>query len=206
LSLARWSLIKGSDLALAISEAASDQQTAIILVDDFAPQPLQGDQFWYYNRLGGDRGQVDGCDACTKPGGGYLSWGRGAVTATITQTSGSEAWVGVFTSLNHPIAENIPLNFSAIFPSQILTDYQGHISGMRIIIRDGYGVSFQAELQSPDSSPLWSESRSLSGGQQTLQFTFPTTLKNIRNLNWIVKGGAGDYVVVDRVELTATLP
>ena len=44
-------------------------QTALLeertlLVDDFAPQPRQGASVWPHNRLGGDRGRIEG------PGGG----------------------------------------------------------------------------------------------------------------------------------------
>lgn len=33
------------------------QVQKLVLVDDFAPQPLIGEALWYYNRLGGDCGQ-----------------------------------------------------------------------------------------------------------------------------------------------------
>jgi hypothetical protein len=200
--------MKGHNLPAALSATASDPQTVKVLIDDFTPQPLQGDQFWSYNRLEGDRGQIDGwwdpiC-GCAHPGGGHLSWGRGIVTATITQTQGTEAWVGVFTSLNHPIRENIPLNFSAIFPSQILPQYQGRVTELLVLIRDGHGT-FCAELQAPNLSFPWRECLSLAGGQQNLQFSLPT-LGEIRNLNWIVKGHLGDYAVVDQVSLVVEVP
>ena len=180
----------------------------IVLVDDFVPQPLMDETLWYYNRMGGDRGQLDGwwdpgC-SCSYPGGGHVVWGQGVVTAAITQTQGSEAWVGVWTSFNHVITENVPLNFSAIFPEQILPAYQGSVSGLRLTILDGSG-QLQVELQDPDLSPVWSETINLSGGPQTLFFdNLPTG--DVRNLNWLVKGQVADFVVMDRVELEVTMP
>ena len=44
----------------------------------------------------------------------------------------------------------------------------------------------------------------LSGGPQDVQFDLPL-LGEIRNLNWLVKGNAGDYVVVKKVELTVDI-
>lgn len=186
----------------------SEQVQWVVLVDDFAPQPLMGESIWYYNRLGGDRGQIDGwwdpvC-SCAYPGGGSVAWGQGMVTATITQTQGSEAWVGAWTSLNHVITENVPLNFSAIFPEQVLPAYQGSVTGLRLIILDGAG-QLQVELQAPDQSVVWSQTVALAGGPQTLSFNgLPGG--DIRSLNWVVKGQAGDFVVVDRVELEVTMP
>src|SRR5262249_54930521 len=159
-------LVLGSSSQVVISEmtfteAASGQQTAILLLDDFVPQPLQGEQFWFYNRLGGDRGQID-------PGGSgtrTVEWGKGYVKATII--AGTNTFIGIFTAFNHPIRERIPLNFSAIFPSQIMAQYQGRVTSLRIQIADGKGT-FQAELQTPDLSFPWRGSVTLRGGPQNL--------------------------------------
>ena len=51
-------------------------QTVAIWIDDFSPQPQPGQTFWPHNRLGGDRGRIDG------PGSGTVVWGQGRVTAT----------------------------------------------------------------------------------------------------------------------------
>ena len=180
----------------------------MILVDDFEPQPLMGEPFWFFNRIGSDRGQIDGwwdpgC-SCTRSGGGYLQWGKGMVTAMITQTQGTEAWVGVWTGLNHVIAENIPLDFAAIFPAQIQPAYQGDITGLRLHIADGAG-QLQVELQAPDLSIVWSQTMVLSGGGQIVEYiNLPGV--DVRNLNWLVKGQAGDFVVVDTVELLVSVP
>jgi hypothetical protein len=190
-------------------EAQQPQQMQwTVLVDDFNPQPLMGETTWYYNRLRGDRGQVDGwwdplC-ACSYPGGGTVAWGSGTVTATITQTQGSEAWVGVWTSLNHVVTENIPLDFSAVFPAQMLPAYQGSVTGLRLLVLDGSG-QLEVELQDPDQSVTWTQTVNLAGGPQTLFFdNLPP--EAIRSLNWVVKGSLGDFVVVDRVELEVSMP
>ena len=179
--------------------AASDQQVAV-LVDDFEPQPLQGSQFWPHNRLGGDRGPIGLPE--------NVEWGEGTVTATITMgTDGAGAW----TALNHPIREHTPVDFASIFPSQIVSRYQGLITGLQVQILDGEGT-FRVELRA--CNPLipaqeitkWSQTVSLSG-EQNLSFDLsPESLGEIQNLNWIVTGDAGDFVVVDRIALTATLP
>jgi hypothetical protein len=209
---------QGTPLPRALPAPASLQQprwltsvarrSVTILVDDFAPQPVQGEPYWISNRLGGTRGQVDGwwdpyC-SCAYAGGGSVVWGQGMVTATITQTQGTEAWVGSWSSLNHSITEDIPLDFAGIFPSQILPQYQGNVTALRIYVLDGQGT-FQVDLQAPDLSFPWQRGVMLSGGERLLHFDLPS-LGSIRNLNWIIKGHAGDFVVVDRVELIVELP
>jgi hypothetical protein len=171
-----------------------------VLVDDFVPQPVQEEPFLSFNRLGGSRGQVDDPN-----GSGVVDWEEGVVTATITE--GTDTQLGVWTSLNHRIDENLALNFSAIFPPQIALEHQGQVTGLLIRILDGQGT-FKAELQAPDVSFPWSESVPLDGGQQEIQFDLPDDppLGEIRNLNWVVVGGAGDFVAVDRVELIVELP
>lgn len=182
-------------VALQLPCVAQAEPSTNVLVDDFVPQPLQGDPFWFYNRLGGDRGEI-GSES------GNVDWGEGIATATITE--GTSTWVGVWTSLNHPNAENIPLDFSAIFPAQILPDYQGQVTGVRVRVLDGQGT-FKVELKAPGNSLAWEDSVTLSGGQQDIQFDLPD-LGEIQNLNWLVIGDSGDFVEVDRVELIAELP
>jgi hypothetical protein len=111
---------KGSNSALKPAETSPEPQVVIILVDDFEPQPEQwrpqpeqGEPFWPHNRLGGDRGPIH----CSRPPSVTVTWGRGLVTATIT--TGTNTCAGVWTSLNHPISDCKPVNFSAIFPPQI---------------------------------------------------------------------------------------
>lgn len=198
----------GSDTQNTVEAHQPQQVQGVVLVDDFDPQPLMEETIWYYNRVRGDRGQVDGwwdptCP-CTYPGGGNVVWGNGTATATITQTQGSEAWVGVWTSLNHVITENIPLHFSAIFPEQILPAYQASVTGLRLIVLDGSG-QLQVELQAPDQSVVWVQSVNLSGGPQTIFFD-NLFAGEVRSLSWIVKGDAGDYVAVDQVELEVSTP
>jgi len=186
--------------ALAISlqapSPAEAQTSTSVLVDDFVPQPLQGDQYWFFNRLGGDRGQIDG------PGSGEVDWQEGFVTARITE--GTDTWRGVWTSLNHPNIENVPLDFSAVFPPQIGADYQGQVASVNVRVLNGQGT-FKVELKAPDGSIAWQDSVGLSGGQEDLQFDL-LDLGEIQNLNWLVVGNSGDFVDVDRVELGVELP
>jgi hypothetical protein len=96
-----------------------------ILVDDFSPQPYQGESEYRYNRLGGDRGEVNFSK---------LEWGKGQVTTTV---SSGNSWGGLWMSLNHPFGEARPFDFSAVFPPQILPDYQSQITGIRVNIARG---------------------------------------------------------------------
>src|SRR5262245_54981257 len=81
-----------------------------ILLDDFSPQAYQGQVVYFYNRLEGDRGAVNNS---------MLGWIDGQVTTTI---SDGNSWGGGWMSLNHPIREGLPINFSAILPAQISPD------------------------------------------------------------------------------------
>jgi hypothetical protein len=166
-----------------------------ILVDDFIPQPYQGDASYYYNRLGGDRGALG-----ESAGSVNTVWGYGEVTATIVFGT----WGGVWQSLNHPDREKQPINFSAILPSQVLPQYQSQITGLTFrVMRGTPGVSLTLELKN-GSSLQWSRQVTLSGGQQTFGFELPP-LTDVTNLNWVIAPAeVGDYVVVERVALTAT--
>jgi len=164
-----------------------------VLLDDYAQQPLPSEPFWPFNRLGGTRGAID-------VGAGQPDWGRGSVTATLT----GDGIVGVFSSLNHPISENLALDFGAIFPPQIHARLQGRVSEVRVRVLDGSGT-FKVELQDPANTFVWSGSEPLAGGPQELVFALPP-LGAVRNLNWVVQGTAGQFAVVDEVGLTVALP
>lgn len=192
------SRVKDNDLPLAFAETSSTHQVAI-LVDDFSPQPRPGASQWPHNRLGGDRGPLG--DAAG------VEWRQGTVKATILAGSTS---AGVWTALNHPIREHAHLNFSSLFPPQILPAFQGQITDLEIQLSDAHGT-FLVELKA--QNPLlpgqeivkWSQSVAVNGAS-TLHFSLPNTLGEIQNLNWLVSGSAGDFVVVDRIIFTATLP
>ena len=167
--------------------------TFSILVDDFIPQPYQGDTIYFYNRLGGDRGALEESK---------LEWGHGQVTATI---SPGHTWGGVWMSLNHPATEGQSINFSAILPYQILSPYQGKITGLTVQVASGTpGRTFRLELK--DGSNLrWSKETALNGGPQTLNYDLPS-LADITQLVWVLEASSGDYAVVGRVAFTATTP
>jgi hypothetical protein len=163
-----------------------------VLVDDFQPQPYQGESVYYFNRLNGDRGVVNGS---------ILDWGSGRVTTTI---SAGNTWGGVWMSLNHPIREAQPLNFSAVLPPQISPAYQSRITGITTVIVDGTpGRRFKLELKNRGEL-LWKEEIILSGGRQIVRFDLPN-LGNLNEFLWVLDdASAGDYVVLDRVSFTAT--
>jgi hypothetical protein len=161
-------------------------------VDDFSPQPYQGETVYFFNRLGGDRGAVNNS---------ILDWGAGQVTTTI---SAGNSWGGVWMSLNHPIREGLPIDFSAILPPQVLPAYQSQITGITAVIADGTpGRTFKLELK--DGGELhWKKETVLNGGPQVVSFELPA-LGNINEFVWVLDdASAGDYVVVDSVSFTAT--
>lgn len=167
--------------------------TFSILVDDFIPQPYQGESMYYYNRLGGDRGDL---------GGSVSTWGQGLVTSTIV----SDRWGGIWMSLNHPIREEEPINFSTILPAQILPRYQSKITGLTFkVARGTSGRPLRIELKNEkDGTIHWSQQVVLTGGLQTLSYQLPP-LGDTTSLLWIIDNTAvGDFVVVEHVALTAT--
>lgn len=182
-----------SQPASAHPEATAVGATITILVDDFLPQPYPGDPVFFYNRLGGSRGALTNTQ---------LDWGVGRMTATM----GSGGWGGVWMSLNHPDIEKVPLNFSAILPTQILSPYQSAITGFSFGIVDGTpGTSLRLELKNK-GQVNWSQTVLLTGAPQALHFSLPA-ITDTTNLNWVMEpASVGDFVVVDRIAFTATMP
>jgi hypothetical protein len=161
-------------------------------VDDFEPQPYQGESVYFYNRLEGDRGAVNDS---------MLDWGYGQVTTTV---SAGNSWGGVWMSLNHPIREGVSIDFSAILPPQISPVYQSEITGMAVQVARGTpDRTFKLELK--DGNQLrWKEEITLDGGQQILSSDLPA-LGNINQLVWVLDhASAGDSVVLESVSFTAT--
>ncbi|MCA9920256.1 MAG: hypothetical protein KC445_20010 [Anaerolineales bacterium] len=180
----------------AVPQTSQGLTTSTVIIDDFTAQPIMGDPIWFYNRIGGDRGEF---------GLGTVEWGHAFVTATVTQTMGAEGWVGVWTSLNHVMVEDIPLDLTAVFPPQIGSSYQGAVTAFRLHVVDGQGT-LAVELQA-DGIKVWEREAALTGGNQILTFPVTTTSNsNVNNFNWLVKGDVDDFVVVDRVEMDISLP
>ncbi len=163
-----------------------------VLVDDFRPQPYPGQSVYRYNRLAGDRGAVNHS---------ILDWGNGQVTTTI---SSGNSWGGVWMSLNHPIAEGLPIDFSAILPTQILSPYQSRITGITAEIADGTpGRTLKLELKHRGQLQ-WIKEITLRGGPQVVSSDLPG-LGNVNELLWVLDyASAGDYVVLGSVTFTAT--
>lgn len=164
-----------------------------ILVDDFVPQPYQGDSVYYYNRVNGDRGAM---------GSSLATWGRGMVTTTIA----TGAWGGVWLSLSHPGRENRSINFSALCPAPVLPAYQSRVTGLTVqVARSTPGRMFRLELKD-GGERRWAGTTTLNGGSQTLSYDLPS-LADISQLVWVLDQAApGDFVVVSRVALSATTP
>lgn len=165
-----------------------------ILLDDFKSQPYQGDSVYFFNRLEGDRGAINNSN---------LAWGSGQVTTTV---SSGNSWGGVWMSLNHPIREGLPINFSAILPSQILPAYQSQITGITVVIARGTpNRAFRIELKDKDDL-RWKNEVILSGGRQVVNVDLPT-LGNVNQLVWVLdRASAGDYVLLESISFTATTP
>jgi hypothetical protein len=179
-----------------ISPAPTLPEHAVkILVDDFIPQPYQGDTIYFYNRLEGDRGALNGS---------AVSWGDGQAKVTI---AGGQIWGGIWMSLNHPIREEKSINFSAILPAQILPQYQTRITGIAISIAGGTTAkTFRAELKDSANNFQWTHEIILSGERQIMSVDLPP-LQDISQLVLVLdQAVAGDFVVIDDISLTAATP
>jgi hypothetical protein len=115
-------------------------------------------------------------------------------------------------SLNHPRAEHLPINFSAILPQKILPAYQSQITGLTIkIVRGTPGALLKIELKNDnnDNPVRWQNQINLTGHQQTENFDL-TTLGNNVYIDHIVLFLDGaqplDEVVLANVSFTATTP
>lgn len=163
-----------------------------LLLDDFSPQPAQGDRLYYFTRMDGDRGAIN--DSA-------MAWGRGQVTATI---AAGNTWGGGWLSLNHPMREGLPIDFSAILPAQILPAYQGQITGITArIVRGAPGRTFRLELKDHGAF-RWTDEIILNGGEQVISAELPA-LGEINELVWVLDHAAGgDTVVLDSITFTAT--
>ena len=171
------------------------KDTVTILVDDFTPQPYQGDTIYFYNRLEGDRGALNSSN---------VSWDMGTVKATITP---GNIWGGLWMSLNHPIREQQSIDFSAVLPSPILPEYQSQVTGIHILIADGTPLRrFRAELKDSNNNLVWSHEISLQGGPQAIAESLPA-LREVAQLVLVLDESVdGDFVVIDNISLTATMP
>ena len=163
-----------------------------IEVDDFSPQPYQGQAIYFFNRLEGDRGAVNNS---------VMTWGRGQVTTTI---AAGQTWGGGWISLNHPMREGLPINFSAILPAQILPEYQSQITGITArIVRGTPGRKFRLELKDHGAF-RWTNEIILNGGERVVSVKLPA-LDNVNELVWVLDRAApGDNVVLDDISFTAT--
>ncbi len=192
-------LVTSQNLTMAQEDDNIDTITAIappevdITIDDYLPQPFQGDSDYYYNRVGGDRGALNNV---------LLNYGVGQVRITIQ----SGTWGGMWNSLNHPDRENAPIDFSAVLPAQILDQYHSQITDINVGIADSTpNVLLRTELKN-GSIKNWQQSTQLTGESQKLSFALPI-ITDTTNLNFILEpASAGDYVVIDKITFTATNP
>ncbi len=174
-----------------VSEIQSGRKINI-LVDDFVPQPYQGDTIYFYNRLDGDRGALNNS---------IINWEMGQAKAIIPN---GNIWGGIWMSLNHPIREKQSVNFSAVLPSEILPAYQSRIIGLQISIPEGTpGRIFRAELKDSNNNLQWSTEIVLQGGRQMMDVDLPP-LGEISQLVLVLdRASGGDFVSIDHISLTA---
>ncbi len=172
----------------------------LILVDDFKPQPYQGDAIYYYNRLNGDRGALNNSS---------MEWGSGFAKATVATGS---TWGGFWESLNHPIREGRTVNFSAILPDAISFEYQSRITEINILITDGTpGRTFRLELKDNSNNLKGYREISLNGGPQKLEYAIQSqeyaSLESVNQLVLVLDHAApGDFVTVERISFIVTVP
>jgi len=183
----------GAPLKIIPAAVNKNQTTSIveILLDDFLPQPYQGNTEYFYNRMDGDRGSL---------GNTVTEWGQGNVKMTIVPGS---TWAGIWLSLNHPIREGEQINFSAILPAPIKQKYQANITGLQVQVMNATpGRLFRLELK--DGNALqWSDVITLNGGSQLIKMKLPA-LNNINHLVLALEQAhPNDYVVIERISFIA---
>lgn len=108
-------------------------------------------------------------------------------------------------SLNHPIREGLPLDFSAVLP-RVLSPYQSQIRSITAVITAGTpGTTFKLELK--DRGALqWKKEITLTGGQQVVRSDL-LSLGKINELVWVLdQASTGDSVVLKSISFTATTP
>lgn len=166
----------------------------VIMVDDFAPQPYQGQSIYFYNRLEGDRGALN--DA-------IVTWGQRQVTLKIAS---SKDWGGIWLSLNHPISEKQPVTFSAVLPSPILPTFQSQITHLNAEIASGSsGKTLKFELKE-DAAIRWMQKIVLSGERQSLNVDLPVLGKITEFVIVLENAAPNDTVVIDQLSFLATTP
>lgn len=161
-------------------------------VDDFEPQPIDGQPVYFYNRLEGDRGAINNA---------LLTFGAGQMTTTV---STGNIWAGAWLSLNHPIREQLSINLDAVLPHQILPEYQSAVTGIEAKVAAGtQGRPFRLELK--DCGALqWTGEALLSGEPQSVAFNL-TNVGPANELLWVLdRAHAGDFVVLDSITFTVT--
>lgn len=176
---------------LVTAQSKDAGQTFTILVDDFKPQPYQGDPSYSYNRLDGDRGGIS--DTTTE-------WEQGNVKLSIAPSS---TWGGIWMSLNHPIREGKQINFSAILPAPIKQEYQSNVTGIQVQVMNATpGRFLKLELKNGDVL-LWSDAITLNGDTQLIEISLPA-LNNINHLVLVLdQAQPNDYVVIERISFAA---
>ena len=169
-----------------------NNQSIRILLDDFSRLPNRNKSGSFFNRLDGDGRPLNNSG---------IEWGDGQVT---TRVSPGNSRGGVSMSLNHPRSEELPLNFSAVLPRQILPDFQSQITDLTVqIVRGTPGTTFRIELKD-GNNVRWEDKTKLTGKQQTVRFNLPA-LGNNDHIVWVLDDAKpGNEIVLDEVSFTAT--
>ena len=175
-----------------LSLGVSPQSRALsLLVDDFVSQSYQGNDVYFYNRMDGDRGSLNNS---------VMDWGKGYVKITIAP---NQIWGGIWLSLNHPIRERLPINFSAILPAPIKPEFQTIISALNIHITSATPhATLKVELKN-GGDLQWSNTIALNGSDQAINFNLPA-LGAVNHVALILdQGYPGDFVTLNRISFTA---
>ncbi|KOR29760.1 hypothetical protein TI04_07830 [Achromatium sp. WMS2] len=167
--------------------ALAAPSTIDILIDDFSASQTS-------TRTDSEKGAINAI---------VLQSAEGKLTATIPQ---GQDWGGLWFGLNHPVWENLPINFSGILPQEILSTYQSRIVKIKVaVLESTTGRILGLELK--DGQVIrWNQDIVLSGNTQNIEIQLPV-LTNINHLAVILKqANPGDKVVLDRIALEATNP
>ena len=131
-----------------------------------------------------------------------MTGASGQVTTTV---AAGTTWGGGWLSLNHPIREGLPINFSAVLPAQVQPALSKPDHGRHCADRARHARQDLSGWSSRiDGAFRWTGEIVLNGGQQSASFD-AAPLGNINELVWVMdRAATGDIVVLDSIAFTAT--
>lgn len=189
-----WALCCALLPVATVADGGCFSGTVHVVVDDFAPGRYQGDDVYFFNRLGGDRGPLQHT---------ALAWGSGVVTATI---GAGDEWGGMWMSLNHPACEGETVDLGTVVPSYFAERYHSRATELLLRVADATpGLRVKAELKHGGAVRWWDDAE-FCGGAETLSFGLSSLHEVDRLVIVLDDTEQGEYCVLEEIALTVTNP